>query len=217
MHGGCSLRMGGMSTLWTKHERFHGKGPEQQTHLPCARALVPKPKQSRVGGWRMKMLSMGLSMGTLKCEPAVLEPQWHRASSHIQICANDQQAGQPTQIMYMLRVLTRSVSYIRTLPPMPALGVDGCARAPLHFKHQVGAKPIGNKRLPGKRERSAPIVNKRARVFIGNMHTKNSLTAVTDTGPSAQSTQSIHSSSSLSMATAKAVSFSRSACTSRQM
>ena len=98
MHGGCSLRMGGMSTLWTKHERFHGKGPEQQTHLPCARALVPKPKQSRVGGWRMKMLSMGLSMGTLKCEPAVLEPQWHRASSHIQICANDQQAGQPKQM-----------------------------------------------------------------------------------------------------------------------
>jgi hypothetical protein len=118
-----------------------------------------------------------LSFGSPSCEHTGLEPQWHKACSHIQICANDQPAGQPTQIMYMLRVLTRSVSNNRTLPPMPALGVDGCARAPLLFKHQVGANPLATSSYQMETRALRTHCKMRVHAFNQKHAQQNSLTA----------------------------------------
>jgi hypothetical protein len=118
-----------------------------------------------------------LSFGSPSCEHTGLEPQWHKACSHIQICANDQPAGQPTQIMYMLRVLTRSVSNNRTLPPMPALGVDGCARAPLLFKHQVGANPLATSSYQMETRGLRTHCKMRVHAFNQKHAQQNSLTA----------------------------------------
>ena len=56
-----------------------------------------------------------LSFGSPSCEHTGLEPQWHKACSHIQICANDQPAGQPIQTKWTRTCITIGAKHSPTV------------------------------------------------------------------------------------------------------